>query len=401
MFGGHQKYMTPPAHGVGSGVIVTKDGYILTNNHVVDGAEEVNVTLNDGRVLKAKVVGKDPKTDLAVIKIDATDQPAITFADSSQCEVGDVVLAIGNPFAIGQSVTMGIISATGRTSMGIEGRESYEDFIQTDAAINPGNSGGALVDAEGRLVGINTAIYSRSGGNQGVGFAIPTDLAKGVMVSLIEHGKVTRGYLGVHIQNVTPLLAKEFNLKDIHGALVSDVAPNGPADKAGLKAGDVILDFNGHKVSDSSHLRLEVAETAPGDRVPVEILRDGASKQLEVKVKELPGTEGLASNDSTDSDNSDTLHGVGVEDLTSQTRQQFNISDDVKGAVVTQVAPNSASAEAGLQVGDVITEINHHSVASADDSVRLTAHPKNRITLLHVWSKDGSHYLVVDESKAG
>jgi serine protease Do len=400
-FGGHQKFMTPPAHGVGSGVIVTKDGYILTNNHVVDGADELTVTLNDGRQLKAKVVGKDPKTDLAVIKIDATDQPAITFADSSQSEVGDVVLAIGNPFAIGQSVTMGIISATGRTSMGIEGQESYEDFIQTDAAINPGNSGGALVDAEGRLIGINTAIYSRSGGNQGVGFAIPTDLAKGVMVSLIEHGKVTRGYLGVHIQNVTPLLAKEFNLKDTHGALVSDVAPNGPADKAGFKAGDVILGFNGHKVGDSSHLRLEVAETAPGESVPVEILRDGSSKHLEVKVKELPGTEQLASKDASDSDNSDALHGVGVEDLTSQTRQQFNIPDDVKGAVVTQVAPNSASAEAGLQAGDVITEINHHSVASANDAVRLTEHAKDKITLLHVWSKDGSHYLVVDESKAG
>ncbi len=400
-FGGRQKFVTPPEHGVGSGVIVTKDGYILTNNHVVDGADELNVTLNDGRVLKAKVVGKDPKSDLAVIKIDATDQPAITFADSSQAEVGDVVLAIGNPFAIGQSVTMGIISATGRASMGLEGRESYEDFIQTDAAINPGNSGGALVDAEGRLVGINTAIYSRSGGNQGVGFAIPTDLARGVMVSLIEHGKVTRGYLGVHIQNVTPLLAKEFNLKDTHGALVSDVEPNGPADKAGFKAGDVIQEFNGHKVSDSSHLRLEVAETAPGEHVPVEVLRDGNTKTLEVKVKELPGTEQMAGNDSSHSDSSDTLHGVGVEDLIAKTRQQFNIPDDVKGAVVTEVAPNSASSEAGLQPGEVITEINHHSVASANDAVRLTEHAKDKTTLLHVWSKEGSHYIVVDESKAG
>src|SRR5580658_9553191 len=217
--GGAHKFTTPTQHGVGSGVIVTKDGYILTNNHVVDGANEVKVTLNDGRELKAKVVGRDPKSDLAVIKIDATDQPAITFADSSLSEVGDVVLAIGNPFAIGQSVTMGIISATGRGGMGIE---QYEDFIQTDAAINPGNSGGALVDAEGRLIGINTAIYSRSGGNQGIGFAIPTDLARGVMVSLIENGKVTRGYLGVGIQDVTPSLAKEWlNLNDAKGAIVT------------------------------------------------------------------------------------------------------------------------------------------------------------------------------------
>jgi serine protease Do len=278
----------------------------------------------------------------------------------------------------------------------------YEDFIQTDAAINPGNSGGALVDAEGRLVGINTAIYSRSGGNQGVGFAIPTDLAKGVMVSLIEHGKVTRGYLGVRIQDMSPLLAQEFNLKNDQGALVGDVVPNGPADKAGLKSGDVIEEFNGRKVTDSRHLRLEVAETTPGDRVPVEVLRDGATKNLEVKVKELPGTEELADNDnSSNSGNTDTLQGVGVSDMDAQSRQQLNIPDDVKGAVVTDVAPNSASAEAGLKPGDVITEINHHSVKSADDAVHLTEHVKDKTTLLHVWSKDGSHYLVVDESKAG
>jgi serine protease Do len=395
--GGHQKFTTPTEHGVGSGVIVTKDGYILTNNHVVDGANEVKVTLNDGRELKAKVVGKDPKSDLAVVKIDAQDLPAITFADSSQGEVGDVVLAIGNPFAIGQSVTMGIISATGRASMGLD----YEDFIQTDAAINPGNSGGALVDAEGRLIGINTAIYSRSGGNQGVGFAIPTDLARGVMVGLIEHGKVTRGYLGVRPQDVTPLLAKEFNLKDDQGALVGEVEPESPADKAGIKSGDVILEFNGHKVADSRHLRLEVAEAAPGDRVPVEVLHDGSTKTLEIKVKELPGTEELAADNSDHSDGSDTLQGVGVSDLDPQARQQLSIPENVKGAVVTEVAPNSASAEAGLKPGDVITEINHHHVASANDAVRLTEHVKDKTTLLHVWSKEGSHYLVVDENKAG
>jgi serine protease Do len=396
--GGHQRLMTPPEHGVGSGVIVTKDGYILTNNHVVDGVNEVEVTLNDGRILKAKVVGKDPKSDLAVIKIDAQDLPAITFADSSQSEVGDVVLAIGNPFAIGQSVTMGIISATGRGGVGIE---DYEDFIQTDAAINPGNSGGALVDAEGRLVGINTAIYSRSGGNQGIGFAIPTDLARGVMVGLIEHGKVTRGYLGLMPQDVTALLAKEFNLKNNQGALVSEVEPGSPAEKAGLKSGDVIVDFNHHKVADSRHLRLEVADTAPGDRVPVEILRNGTAKTMEVKVKELPGEEQLASDNSDKAGSSDTLQGVGVSDLDSQARQQLNIPDNVKGAIVTEVAPNSASAAAGLHPGEVITEINHHDVAGAGDAVRLTEHAKTRTTLLHVWSKNGSHYLVVDENNAG
>ena len=396
--GGRPRFMTPPERGVGSGVIVTKDGYILTNNHVVDGANELKVTLNDGRVLKAKVVGKDPKSDLAVIKIDANDQPAITFADSRQSEVGDVVLAIGNPFAIGQSVTMGIISATGRGGMGIE---DYEDFIQTDAAINPGNSGGALVDAEGRLVCINTAIYSRSGGNQGIGFAIPTDLARSVMVSLIEHGKVTRGYLGVRIQDVTPLLAKEFGLKNNQGALVGEVEPDGAADKAGFKSGDVILEFNGHKVSDVRRLRLEVANTPPGDRVPVEVLRNGSNKTLEVKVKEVPGEERLAGNDSDSSGGNDALQGVGVSDLDAQARQQLNIPDHIKGAVVTEVAPNSASAAAGLKPGDVIMEINHHDVAGANDAVRLTEHARTKTTLLRVWSKDGSHYVAVDESNAG
>ena len=214
----------PRQEGVGSGVIVTKDGYILTNNHVVDGADEVKVALQDGREFTAKVIGRDPKTDVAVIKIDAKDLPAVPMADSDKVEVGDVVLAIGNPFGIGQTVTTGIVSATGRGNMGLD----YEDFIQTDAAINPGNSGGALVDAEGRLIGINTAILSRSGGNQGIGFAIPANLARDVMDSLVKDGHVTRGYLGVMIQDVTPALAKEFKLKDTTGALVGDVTPEGP-----------------------------------------------------------------------------------------------------------------------------------------------------------------------------
>src|SRR5690242_9779893 len=222
----------PRQEGIGSGVIATKDGYILTNNHVVDGADEVKVALQDGREFTAKVIGRDPKTDIAVIKIDAKDLPAVLMADSEKVEVGDVVLAVGNPFGIGQTVTTGIVSATGRGgALGLD----YEDFIQTDAAINPGNSGGALVDAEGRLIGINTAILSRSGGNQGIGFAIPVNLARDVMESLIKDGHVTRGYLGVMIQDVTPSLAKEFKLKEPQGALVGDVTPKSPAEKAGLE----------------------------------------------------------------------------------------------------------------------------------------------------------------------
>ena len=375
---------------------MTKDGYILTNNHVVDNADKVQVTLNDGRTFIAKVVGKDPKSDLAVIKIDAKDLPAVAFADSSKAEIGDVVLALGNPFAIGQTVTMGIISATGRATMGLD----YEDFIQTDAAINPGNSGGALVDAEGRLIGINTAIYSRGGGNQGIGFAIPTDLARGIMVSLIENGKVTRGYLGVRIQDVTPLLAKEFDLKNEQGALVADVVPNSPADKAGLKDGDVITTVNGEKVSDSRHLKLEVAGILPGEKASVEFLRNGSHKSTEVKMRELPEDEQLAKNSSGGDHSKDngTLEGVGVGDLNGQLRQQFNIPEDVKGAVITEVAPDSASAQAGLKAGDVIMEINHHSVANAEDAVRFTGPGSRKETLLRIWTKDGSHFVVVDES---
>ena len=222
--------------------------------------------MQDGREFTAKVVGRDPKSDVAVIKIDAKDLPAVPMADSDKVEVGDVVLAIGNPFGIGQTVTTGIVSAKGRGNMGLD----YEDFIQTDAAINPGNSGGALVDADGRLVGINTAILSRSGGNQGIGFAIPVNLARDVMGSLVKDGHVTRGYLGVMIQDLTPALAKEFKLKDNTGALIGDVTPKGPADKAGLKSGDLLVEFNGKKVTDSRHLKLEVARTHPGETVPGE-----------------------------------------------------------------------------------------------------------------------------------
>src|SRR5579859_7272735 len=242
-----RQFRAPLQHGLGSGVIVTRDGYILTNNHVVDGAQDVKVTLQDGREFTAKVIGRDDKSDIAVIKIDAKDLPVVPFADSQKVHVGDVVLAIGNPFGVGQTVTHGIVSATDRGGMGIE---DYENFIQTDAPINPGNSGGALVDVEGRLIGINTAILSRSGGNQGIGFAIPSDLARTVMTSLVEYGQVTRGYLGVMIQDVTPTLALEFKLKETGGALVSDVVPNGPADKAGLKDGDVVRRFNDANVRD-------------------------------------------------------------------------------------------------------------------------------------------------------
>ena len=385
----------PRQEGIGSGVIVTKEGYILTNNHVVDGAEEVKVAMQDGREFTAKVVGRDPKTDIAVIKIDAKDLPAVPLGDSDRLEIGDVVLAVGNPFGIGQTVTSGIVSATGRANMGLD----YEDFIQTDAAINPGNSGGALVDVDGRLVGINTAILSRSGGNQGIGFAIPVNLARDVMESLVKDGHVTRGYLGVMIQDVTPALAKEFDLKDDQGALVSEVTPKSPAEKAGLKSGDVIVEFNGKKVTDSRHLKLEVARAKPGESVPVKLIRDGATKRLELTVKELPGTEHLAKADSRPSKDEGTLNGVSVADPDRATRQQFDLPDTIKGVVVTDVNPDSAAAEAGLRPGDVIQEINRHAVKSADEAVQLTEKTDSKKTLLRVWRNGGSLFVVVDETK--
>ena len=394
----NRQFNVPRQHGLGSGVIVTKDGYILTNNHVVDNAEEVKVTLQDGREFTAKVVGRDPKSDIAVIKIDASSLPVVPMADSDKVQVGDIVLAIGNPFGVGQTVTTGIVSATGRGNLGIE---DYEDFIQTDAAINPGNSGGALVDVEGRLIGINTAIYSRTGGNQGIGFAIPSGLARNVMDSLISYGSVARGYLGVMIQDVTPALAKEFKLKDSSGALIGDVVPKGPADKAGLKDGDVVLEYNGKKVIDSRRLRLAVGETKPGTTVPVKILRDGSSKTLDVTVQQLPGTEKLAKNNAPGDTDNGTLNGVGVADLDDQTRQQLKLPENIKGVVITEVQPDSAAAEAGLKQGDVIQEINRHPVKTAEEAVKLTENPKDKVTLLRIWSNGGSHYVVVDESKAG
>ncbi len=387
----------PRQLGQGSGVIVTRDGYILTNNHVVDGADEVKVALQDGREFTGKVVGKDPKTDVAVLKIDGKDLPFIEMADSEKIEVGDIVLAVGNPFGIGQTVTMGMISATGRATLGLD----YEDFIQTDAAINPGNSGGALVDADGRLIGINTAILSRSGGNQGIGFAIPTNLARDVMESLVADGKVTRGYLGVMIQDVTPSLAKEFNLKDQKGALIGDVVPKGPAEKAGLRSGDVVLEFNGKAVKDSRQLKLQVARVKPSESVPVKVLRNGATKTLEVTVRELPGSEQVAKADAPAGGDGEALKGVAVGDLDSQMRRELNIPANVHGAVVTEVDENAAAREAGLKPGDVILEINRQPVKSAEDAVKLTESPKDKTTLLRIWSKGGSRYVVVDESNAG
>jgi serine protease Do len=385
----------PTEHGLGSGVIVSPDGYILTNNHVVSEASEIQVALNDGRQFTAKVIGTDPQTDVALIKINAENLPALTLTDSSKVEIGDVVLAIGNPFGIGQTVTKGIVSAKDRTTSG----DGDEDFIQTDAAINPGNSGGALVDTDGRLIGINSAILTRSGGNQGIGFAVPSDLCRWVMDSLVKTGHVERGLLGVMIQNLTPDLAKAFKLDRTTGALVGDVTPGSPADKAGLKSGDVITQFNGQAIQDASQLKLRVAETTPGSKVPVIVNRNGTDMTLDVTLGNTPEKGVAKRNETSGAGQKEALAGVGVTDLDQNTRSELNIPENVQGAVISQIAPDSPAYEAGLRTGDVMTELNHQPVKNAQDAVADTEKQTGNETLVKVWTKAGSHYLVVGESR--
>jgi serine protease Do len=364
------------------------------------------------REYDAKVIGADPPTDVAVLKINiTTNLPALPLTDSDKLEVGDMVMAIGNPFGVGQTVTLGIVSGLGRG--GFEAN-SYENFIQTDAAINPGNSGGALVDAEGRLVGINTVILSRSGGFMGVGFAVPANMARYVMDRLIETGHVTRGYLGINIQPLTPELAKEFNLPDeSSGVLVGGVTPNSAAAKAGVQDGDVIVALNGKKVTDPRNLQLLVAQTPPGTPVKLEVLRGEpghkpAEKTLTATLGELPEQK-LARKSNTPNEsngsNMDALDGVSVADIDSAARRRFNIPSNTRGALVVNVDPNSTAAEAHLQPGDVIIEINRQPVRNADDAVALSDKVKGERVLLRVWSRGdggpgGTRYIAVENAKS-
>jgi serine protease Do len=402
---------TRKERGLGSGVIISPDGYILTANHVVDGADEIKVSIADNKKpFSAKVIGKDEATDVAVLKIDANHLPAITLADSDQLEVGDIVLAIGNPFNVGQTVTMGVVSGLGRSGLGIS---RYEDFIQTDAAINPGNSGGALVDAEGRLIGINTAIRTETGGYQGIGYAVPVNLARHVMELLISSGKVTRGYLGINLQDITPGLAEAFNLPDQNGALVGDVQPNSPADKAGVKSGDVIVALNGKNIGDTSSLQLAISDSAPGSPAALKIIRDGKAKTVSVTLGELqPRASRLNNrqnqNNSQLQNSADALDGVEVADLDQQIRRQLRIPVGIQGAIVSNVEEDSNSAEAGLQHNDVILEINRQPVSNSDGAVKLCEQAKGDQIFLKVWRYSVSMsgmptsstlYLSVDNTK--
>lgn len=361
--------------GLGSGVIVTSDGYIITNNHVVEGADELNVSLPDKRTFKATVIGTDPKTDVAVVKIEASNLPVLPWGDASQLQVGEMVLAVGNPFGLNQTVTMGIISAVGRANMGIV---DYEDFIQTDAAINPGNSGGALVNLKGELIGINSAIFSRNGGFMGIGFAIPSNMAKSVMQSLIKHGKVIRGWLGVSIQDVTPDLAKEFGATENTGALVGDVLEDSPASKAKLERGDIMTAYNGVPVRDSNHLRGLVAETPPGTTARLSVLRDKKPLDLTITIGELPKELAKASRDGSGKGDH-ALAGLTVENARQSGRSKAS-----SGVVVTDIEPESSAERAGLQKGDIIHEINRKPIKDVKDFERLTSQlaPRSRVLLL-------------------
>ena len=347
--------------GMGSGVIVNSDGYIVTNNHVVAEGDEIQVVLGDQRKFEAELIGTDPKTDLAILKIDASELPFLSWGDSGTLEVGEMVVAVGNPFGLNQTVTMGIISAVGRANVGIA---DYEDFIQTDAAINPGNSGGALVNVRGELIGINTAIFSRSGGYMGIGFAIPSNMAKGVAQSLKVYGKMVRGWLGVSIQDLTPDLAKQFETTGTKGALVTDVVEGSPAQAARFQRGDIIREYDGRAVENSSKLRTYVAETPPETKVDVEILREGDKKRLTVFIGLMPKDMAGTGKVGTVGEHH-ALSGLTVESV------EQSVGD--KGVRVMKVQPDSRAARAGIRKDDVIMEINRISIADADDFDRITS----------------------------
>jgi serine protease Do len=369
--------------GLGSGVIVSADGVVLTNNHVVEQADQIKVVTSDRREFDAKVLGTDPKSDLAVIKLQGNVsglKPAV-LGDSSRMRLGDVVLAIGNPFALGQTVTMGIVSAKGRANVGIV---DYEDFIQTDAAINPGNSGGALVNMEGQLVGVNTAILSRSGGYMGIGFAIPTNMAKPIMESLQKHGKVVRGWLGIAIQDLDQELIRAFKLPaNTSGVLVSDLTPGAPAERAGLKRGDVIQKVNGVAVNSTGELRNAIAAGGTGSEVKLDIVRDGSPRVISAKLGEMPAEPGQAPQKPGSRTEPGSLDGLTLETLNPVLRRKFQIGSGVsQGAVVTDVNPGSAAARAGLRPGDVVLEVNREKVDGVERFKQLYGAAKGNVLLL-------------------
>ena len=376
---------------LGSGVIVDSKGYILTANHVIQGAEEINVTLSDKREFKGKIVGNDAMTDIGIIKIDADNLPTIKWGDSDKLKVAETVLAIGSPYGLSQTVTTGIVSAVGRANVGIA---DYEDFIQTDAAINPGNSGGALVNVRGELVGINTAIFSTSGGYQGIGFAIPTNMAKTVMDSLIKKGKVIRGWFGVTIQPLTPELAKQFDLKEEKGALVGDVIEGSPAEKAGLQRGDVIIEYDGKKIEEPYQLRNMVANTTPGQEVELKIIRENKAEIKKVTISELPAEMQKPSK----SEYNNLLRGVTVQDLAPEIYNKLNLPKKLKGVIVSDIGEDSPATMV-LKEGDVLQEINRQKINNVRDYENTAAKIKPGENILLLVFRSGSSLYVTLSGK--
>jgi serine protease Do len=388
-------------HGIGSGVIISSDGYIVTNNHVVEGAMDVRVTLHDRRTFAAKVIGTDKLTDLAVVKIDAKDLPAIAWGDSTKLVAGQSVLAIGNPFGQFQfSVTRGIVSAVDRSNPFRDDARKPGGFIQTDAAINPGNSGGPLVNAHGELVGINTFLISDTGNFSGAGFAIPTQTVHPVVEALIKNGVVHHGYLGVGLNDVTPENAKFFNLTGNTGALIASVTPDSPAGRAGLKEGDVVTAVNGHSVQNGGDLQVIVSEVAPGTKINLDVMRNGHPESVGVTVGEYHKNQEVAA--STGEQPGHARLGIAISDLTPDVRQQLNLPSDVKGVAVAQVQPGSPAEDAGLSNGDVILEVNRKPVTSADQfRSDVQQAPAGKDMLLLVWANGGAGYRVVHPADSG
>ena len=393
-FGQHMRPEPRVEHGLGSGVIISPDGYIVTNNHVIDGAVDIRVTMTDRRILPAKLVGADPLTDLAVIKIDGRNLPSVPLGDSTQLHPGQTVLAFGNPLGFQFTVTRGIVSALNRPNPFAADRRSPGQFIQTDAAINPGNSGGPLVNAHGEVVGINSFLISQSGGFSGMGFAIPTQIVRPTVDSLIKYGKVNHGYIGIGISDVTPEEAKFFHVNNATGAVVTQVEPNSPGAKAGLKVGDVITELNGKAVSDAGELQVQVGEKQPGTTLHLKALRDG--NPVEVSVTLAAMGKGKNDNEAADASHGKPRWGLGLADLTPDLRQQLQADESVHGAVIEKVTPSSPADNAGLRAGDVITEVNRQPVHSAADVQKALANvAKDADVLVLVWSNAGSSFRVL------
>jgi len=381
-------------HGLGSGVIISPDGYIVTNEHVVDGATDINVTLSDRRILRGKLVGSDPLTDLAVIKVNASDLPSVPWGDSTKLHPGQTVLAFGNPFGLRFTVTRGIVSALNRPNPSATDRRKPGEFIQTDAAINPGNSGGPLVNARGEVVGINTFLISGSGSFSGAGFAIPTQIVRPTVDALIKSGKVEHGYMGIGISDVTPENSKFFDLKKAEGALVTQVEPNSPGAKAGLKMGDVITQLDGQTVNDAGELQVQVGQKQPGTTIQLGVIRDGKSVNVPVTLEAMGARDGEQA--AAGDEHGKPRWGVGLGDLTPDVREQLQAPKDLQGAVVGNVQPGSPADNAGLERGDVILEVNRNKVQSASDAVReLQKVDKGQDALVLVWSNGGNTFRVL------